>query len=403
MYTLEEGKKAVIEAGHRLLETGLIARTWGNVSARISETQFVITPSGRAYDTLTPEDIVVVNIDDCSYEGEVKPSSEKGIHSDAYALRSDVNFVIHTHQVNASIIGAAGLPIDPVPQQYRKKLGELVPCAAYGMPSTDKLREAVKHEYEYYPSCKAFLMAHHGAVCLGKDFDEAFEIINLLEEACRMKLEKMFLVYEGTSDYSNKISLNSYIRHTGGKALPKYVPDFGSSVRDGEFFTITFKSGANFHVKIKDYTYEGEGKLPAAAKIHAAIYKSSDVNYIRHLTESDIVAYSLTSDSIEPRLDDFAQIAGARISSIKWDGSSSCASQAARKIKSKNALLINGAGALITGNSLSDIDAVEIVMSKECKTQICSLFLGSGQPLGYADRVVQRLVYVNKYSKKAEQ
>ena len=67
---MEEGKKAVIEAGHRLLETGLIARTWGNVSARISDTQFVITPSGRTYDTLTPDDIVVVNIDDCSYEGD---------------------------------------------------------------------------------------------------------------------------------------------------------------------------------------------------------------------------------------------------------------------------------------------------------------------------------------------
>ncbi len=82
---MEEGKKAVIEAGHRLLETGLIARTWGNVSARISDTQFVITPSGRTYDTLTPDDIVVVNIDYCNYEVENKPSREKVIHYDEYA------------------------------------------------------------------------------------------------------------------------------------------------------------------------------------------------------------------------------------------------------------------------------------------------------------------------------
>ena len=195
MYTLEEGKKAVIEAGHRLLETGLIARTWGNVSARISDTQFVITPSGRAYDTLTPDDIVVVNINDCSYEGDVKPSSEKGIHADAYALRSDVNFVIHTHQVNASVVGAAGIAIDPVPKAYRDTLGETVPCAGYGMPSTDKLRNAVKKEYANNPDCKAFLMAHHGAVCLGKDFDETFEIIQALEKACEIKLEKAFLMY----------------------------------------------------------------------------------------------------------------------------------------------------------------------------------------------------------------
>lgn len=76
-YEIEEAKKLVVEAGKKLIETGLIARTWGNVSARISETQFVITPSGRAYETLTPDDIVVVNIEDCSYDGDIKPSSEK--------------------------------------------------------------------------------------------------------------------------------------------------------------------------------------------------------------------------------------------------------------------------------------------------------------------------------------
>ena len=67
-YEIEEAKKLVIEAGKKLIETGLIARTWGNVSARISDTQFVITPSGRAYETLTPDELVVVNIEDCSYE-----------------------------------------------------------------------------------------------------------------------------------------------------------------------------------------------------------------------------------------------------------------------------------------------------------------------------------------------
>ena len=67
-YELEEAKKLVVAAGKKLVESGLIARTWGNVSARISDTQFVITPSGRAYETLTPEEVVVVNIEDCSYE-----------------------------------------------------------------------------------------------------------------------------------------------------------------------------------------------------------------------------------------------------------------------------------------------------------------------------------------------
>ena len=88
-YTEEEARRIVIEAGHRLLESKLVARTWGNISARISETEFVITPSGRAYETLGEEDLVTVKTDGL-YEGDIKPSSERGVHADAYALRNDV-------------------------------------------------------------------------------------------------------------------------------------------------------------------------------------------------------------------------------------------------------------------------------------------------------------------------
>ena len=67
-YKLEEARRLVIRAGLELLQSGLIARTWGNISARISDTQFVITPSGRAYEDLTPDQIVITNIADGSYE-----------------------------------------------------------------------------------------------------------------------------------------------------------------------------------------------------------------------------------------------------------------------------------------------------------------------------------------------
>ena len=57
-YEIQEAKELVVKAGKELIEKGLIARTWGNVSARISDTQFVITPSGRAYEDLTPDEIL---------------------------------------------------------------------------------------------------------------------------------------------------------------------------------------------------------------------------------------------------------------------------------------------------------------------------------------------------------
>ena len=74
---LHKAKELLVLAGRQLVEAGLIARTWGNVSCRVSATRFVITPSGRAYET-DPGRSSGVNLEGGSYEGEIKPSSEKG-------------------------------------------------------------------------------------------------------------------------------------------------------------------------------------------------------------------------------------------------------------------------------------------------------------------------------------
>ncbi len=181
-HTEQEARELVIEAGHRLLETGLVARTWGNISCRVSDTQFVITPSGRAYDTLRPEQLVLVNIADCSYEGSIKPSSEKGIHAAAYRRRMDVDFVIHTHQDYASCVGVTG---EHITLSAHPTLGNCVPCAAYGLPSTKKLQQGVENAMEQFPECRAILMRHHGALCMGKDLSHAFDIATALENISR--------------------------------------------------------------------------------------------------------------------------------------------------------------------------------------------------------------------------
>ena len=106
---INEAKKLVIKAGINLVLSGLIARTWGNVSCRIDRNSFVITPSGRDYRTLMPDEIVQVNIADLSYSGNIKPSSENGMHAAIYKLYPHTNFIIHTHQDNASVIAASDL------------------------------------------------------------------------------------------------------------------------------------------------------------------------------------------------------------------------------------------------------------------------------------------------------
>lgn len=183
-YEIEEAKRLVIKAGIELVESGLIARTWGNISARISCDQFVITPSGRDYISLKPEDLVIVDLDG-NYDGNIKPSSEKGVHAACYLHRQDVNFVIHTHQVNASALSVLGknIPLGKgISDETKKILGPKLLCAEYGLSSTKKLTNAVSKMVENNPDCNQVLMRYHGAVCYGADYDSAFKVAYTLEE-----------------------------------------------------------------------------------------------------------------------------------------------------------------------------------------------------------------------------
>lgn len=177
-YSEAEARKLVIEAGLRLIDEKLIARTWGNISARISEDEFIITPSGRDYETLGPDDLVKVRIENLSYSGKYKPSSEKGIHASCYKYRPECSFVIHTHQFYASAICA------------EEKDTDFVPCAEYGFSGTKKLMKNVVSVIISHPKRNWFLMAKHGALLLGSSYENAFLLAKELEEKCKALYEE---------------------------------------------------------------------------------------------------------------------------------------------------------------------------------------------------------------------
>ena len=209
-YEEREARELVIEAGHKLLENKLIARTWGNISARISADEFIITPSGRAYDTLRPEELVKVNMTDLSYEGSLKPSSEKGIHAHAYMLKEDVSFIIHTHQLYASAVCAEGKDLP------------FAPCAAYGLPGTGKLKMNVSKCIILNDGCYSFLMEKHGALLLGKSFDDAFALAEELEDKCRTE----FVSRVGDIDEDRFV----YEYNKAHSYLPAYVDDYAQLI-----------------------------------------------------------------------------------------------------------------------------------------------------------------------------
>jgi L-fuculose-phosphate aldolase len=185
-----ELRQAVVGAGRRLLAEGLVARTWGNVSVRARPEHMLITPSGRAYEGMAPEDIVPVNLRTGSYDGPLKPSSEGKLHAEIYRTRSDIQAVIHTHQMNASTVAAARREVPPILDDMVQIIGPSVRVADYALPSTNKI---VRVTVKALRGRMAALMANHGAVCLGRNLDEAFVVCQVLEKACKAFIEAEFL------------------------------------------------------------------------------------------------------------------------------------------------------------------------------------------------------------------
>jgi L-fuculose-phosphate aldolase len=120
------------------LTEGLVSRTWGNVSIRVDEKFLAITPSGRTYEELTLNDIVLVNYHTSQYEGNIKPSSEKELYCEIYRTRKDIHAVIHTHQMNASIVAAARGEVPPILDDMAQLIGLSVRVADYALSSTKK-------------------------------------------------------------------------------------------------------------------------------------------------------------------------------------------------------------------------------------------------------------------------
>lgn len=188
MDDLQQAKKAVRDMGLRLLESGLVIGTWGNVSVRVGD-KAVITPTGADYTVLTEEDMPVVDIATGEYTGE-KPSSEKGLHIEVYRQRKDINAVIHVHSPHASTLAAARRELPPILDDVAQLIGPNVRVADYALPSTKKI---VRKTMRALKGRMAALMANHGAICLGRSLDEAFLCCQVLEKGCKAFIEAEFL------------------------------------------------------------------------------------------------------------------------------------------------------------------------------------------------------------------
>ncbi len=402
-----EAKKIVVEAGKQLVSTGLIARTWGNVSCRVSDTQFVITPSGKAYEGLTPDDIVLVNMADLSYEGDIKPSSEKGIHAQCYLHRPEINFVIHTHQANASAISALGRDLNGIKGESKEIIGDHIPVSAYGLPGTGTLRKGVIATLERSDS-KAIMLKSHGAVCLGTDYDDAFKVASEVEKVCKERITKAFGSFKNKAATSFE-EIYDYVADAKKRAEAPAVPVTAYDSEKIDDAVILYDKEGNTAAVVGlcqccDELIKGD-KYPSEADMHKAIYNSrSDIGAIIHSKEPAIMATSKIGKTVKPYLDDFAQIVGISVRCAEFNPNDTI--KTSKKVvkalggKTRNAAFLRENGAVCCGPNKEEAQATEMVMEKNCKTGLCGEMFGGAKNLGAFDCLLMNVVYRLKYSKQ---
>ena len=183
----QELRELLVAYGNKLVDTGLVQGTWGNLSVRLDDQYMLVTPSGLDYRRLTPSDMVKVNLETLEYEGPLKPTSEKGLHAAIYLQRPELGSVIHTHSKYCCIFAAARKPLPVEEPALQALFGEEVPLAKYGLPGSKKLMQNTVNAFGDGMGC---IMTAHGMICGGADIEDAFVNCGKMEAAAAEYIER---------------------------------------------------------------------------------------------------------------------------------------------------------------------------------------------------------------------
>ena len=179
-------RNQIIEYSLKLNSTNLSPLRSGNISLRGKEGDiegYLITPSGKKYETLKPEDIVFMGLNEEEEENDAsnKPSSEWRFHRDIYVNKKGAQAIVHAHSPHATAVSSHGKSIPPFHYMIALAGGEDIKCAEYSTFGTEELSKNVIKALENRSAC---LMSNHGQVAFGKNLEDTFELAQEIENIC---------------------------------------------------------------------------------------------------------------------------------------------------------------------------------------------------------------------------
>ncbi len=183
-------REQVVAAGLEALRRGIVYGTAGNFSIRDPESGLIaISPSGMPYPTVTPEGVVIVDLDASVVEGHRKPSSETPMHTMIMRAHPHIATIVHTHSHYSTVVGTIRDYLPPILTEVCCVVGERVPVTRYGLTALPDIGESILEAMG--PDTRAVLMRNHGLIAFGATFDEALTVGMVVEEAARVYVDAL--------------------------------------------------------------------------------------------------------------------------------------------------------------------------------------------------------------------
>lgn len=185
--THNEVKEQICDVCHKMWQLGWVAANDGNVSVKMEDGTYWITPSGISKSFITPEKLLRVDAQMKTVEGpkEYKPSSEMKMHMRCYEVRDDVGAVVHAHPPTATGYAVAGKSLDEYSMIETVVAIGSIPLTPYGTPSTFEVPDAIE---PFLPKHDVLLLQNHGALAVGCDLITAYYRMETLELYAKISL-----------------------------------------------------------------------------------------------------------------------------------------------------------------------------------------------------------------------
>ncbi len=358
----------VIRALEILDAQGLITIAGGSVSAKADENRFIVTPLQAADCLLHPNKLLRMDYDWLESGAYTDPGIETPLHAAVYHIKKQAGAVVHTHQPFASAVSACQLNALKLKNPH-PLLGSKVTCTAYAKTGTPALVSEVSRALRDSEG-NALIIENHGAICFGRDAEEAAAAAAALEEEARAFINQTYLDKSGNQKFA-ELAMYAYALTELTKspiqiAYGSIKRIFNASRNRTGF--ILFDDEQRVKIAFDQITK----KHPEEAKLYNVIFKMCPkINYMVINNSRPVIAMQYLDIPVRPMLDNFAERAGVRVIRTLDDPRDT-----ARELRRASAVFLTNVGIICCGRTMEETQALSVVVENNCRAFLSALLFG---------------------------